>query len=186
MKNNGYFTGKRIFAIDTSPKSIALVQKIDPKIYARVDDAENLRTIKKDSIDFIISTMVIEHVDDKKMLKTVDGTLKRGGHAYITTVFKKPYGWYYQRRNGKWVMDKTHLREYTKDDELLRLIDKNRYKIVESQKTLLWFPVVDFIARRVMVRNRRLFAENIVFNLIRKIKIPIIGYYEWEIIVEKK
>lgn len=185
LRENGYFRGKNIYGVDLSPKSIELVKKIDPKIHAFVDNVENLKNIKNTSIDFIISTMVIEHVDDKKLLKTIDKVLKNKGVAYITTVFKKPYGWYYNRRNGKWVMDVTHLREYGKDEELINLINTKKYSILESKKSLLWFPVADFITRRILIKNRKFFTENLFFNMIRKIQIPIIGYYAWEIVLEK-
>ena len=186
LKKNGYFNGRKIYGVDLSPKSIALVKKIDPKINARVDNVETAKTIRNNSIDFIVSTMVIEHVDDKKMLKAVDRILKNQGIVYITTVFKKPYGWYYNRRDGKWVMDVTHLREYGKDEELMKLINKKKYSILESKKTLLWFPVADFFTRRLLIKNRKFFEENPLFNLIHKIKIPIIGYYAWEIVIRKK
>lgn len=185
LKRNGYFRNRKIYAIDISPKSIALVKKIDARINAFVDNVEVISKIKPNNIDFIISTMVIEHVDDKKMLAAVFKLLKRGGIAYITTVFKKPYGWYYNRRDGKWVMDVTHLREYTKDSELTKLIDNKKYSILESQKSLLWFPMADFITRRLHIKNRKLFVESKLFNLIHEIKIPIIGYYEWEIVLKK-
>lgn len=185
LKMNGYFKGKNIYGVDLSPKSIALVKKIDPKIHAYVDDVENIKNIKNNSIDFIISTMVIEHVDDKKLLKTIDRILKKKGVAYITTVFKKPYGWYFYRRNGKWVMDVTHLREYTKDEELMKLINKKKYSMLESKKSLIWFPIADFFTRRLMIKNRKFFEENPLFNFIHKIKIPIIGYYAWEVVLEK-
>lgn len=185
LKKNGYFKGKKIYGVDLSPKSIALVKKIDPRIRAFVDDVENIKNIKNNSIDFIISTMVIEHVDDKKLLKTIDKVLKNKGVAYITTVFKKPYGWYYNRRNGKWVMDVTHLREYTSDEELMNLINYKKFSVLETKKSLLWFPVADFITRRILIKNRKFFTENPFFNMIRKIQIPIMGYYAWEIVLEK-
>ncbi len=185
LKKNGYFRGKKIYGVDLSPKSISLVKKIDPKISAYVDNVENIKNIKNNSIDFIVSTMVIEHVDDKKLLKTVDKVLKNKGIAYITTVFKKPYAWYYNRRDGKWVMDVTHLREYEKDEELMKLINKRKYSVMESNKSLLWFPLVDFITRRLLIKNRKFFTENLFLNIIRKIQIPIIGYYTWEIVLEK-
>jgi len=186
LKKNGYFKNKNIYGVDLSPKSIALVKKIDSKINAFVDDVENIKNIKNNSIDFIISTMVIEHVDDKKLLKTIDKVLKNKGVTYITTVFKKSYGWYFYRRNGQWVMDVTHLREYGKDEELMKLINKKKYSILESKKTLLWFPLADFITRRLLIKNRKFFTENPFLNMIRKIQIPIIGYYAWEIVIRKK
>lgn len=130
--------------------------------------------------------MVIEHVDDKKLLRSIDSVMKKNGIAYITTVFKKSYGWYYNRRDGKWVMDITHLREYIKDEELMGLIDKKKFSILESKKSLIWFPVADFITRRLIIKNRKFFTENLLVRLLQKIKIPVIGYYTWEIVLRKK
>lgn len=186
LKENGYFTNKKIYGVDLSPKSIALVKKIDPKINAFVDDVEKLSKIKKDSIDFIISTMVIEHVDDVKLLNTINRIHKKNGIAYLSTVFKKSYGWYFYRRNGKWVMDKTHLREYENDAQLFDLFKKNKYAVIESRKQLIWFPIADFVTRRLLIRNRELFTNNPIMSLIQKIKVPVVGYYAWELVIRKK
>lgn len=185
LKTAGYLTKKKVYGIDLSVKSIALVSLLDPTIHARVDNVEQIKTIPSNSIDFVISTTVIEHVDDQKMLSSVDKILNKSGIAYITTVFKKPYGWYFYRRDGKWVMDVTHLREYMHDDELLHLIDTKAYSILESKKSLCWFPVIDFFARRLKIKDRKFFV-NQLFRLLRKIKVPIIGYYEWELVLQKK
>jgi 2-polyprenyl-3-methyl-5-hydroxy-6-metoxy-1,4-benzoquinol methylase len=185
LKKNDYFKNRSIFAIDLSPISIGLVHKIDKKITAYVDDAQTISKIKTNSIDFLVSTHVVEHVNDKKMLRAVERVTKKNATIYIGTVFKKWYGWYYYRRNGKWVMDLTHLREYNKDDQLMKLIDKKKFKILESKKTQLWFPAIDFLLRRLFVRNRKLFADQPIFSAIRKLKVPIPGYYNWEIVLKK-
>lgn len=190
LKCNNYFKGKKIIAIDLSKNRIALVKKIDSNINAFVDNAEELTKIKDNSVDFFTSTHVIEHVNDKKMLKAIERVVKKEGTIYIATIFKEWYGWYYYRRHGKWVMDVTHLREYGKDEELLELIDKNKFKILEIQKTQLYFPVIDFIIRRLfllkIICNRDLFVNNTFFNMLRSIKIPILGYYNWEIVLKKR
>lgn len=186
LKKFGYFKHKKIMAIDLSKSRITLVKKIDPHVIATVDNAETLQTIKTASIDFLMSKHVIEHVDDKKMLATVARVLKKGGIAYIATVFKKWYGWYYHRKNGKWTMDVTHLREYGEDRELLDLIDMKKFFLIETKKELLYFPLVDFFVKRFFTQDREVFAKNPIFNLIRKIKVPIPGYYNWEIILRKR
>lgn len=186
LKQNNYFKNRKISAVDLSKNRIDLVRKIDPKIHAYVDSAETLKRIKNNSIDFFMSTHVIEHVDDKKMLDAIDRVVRKNGTIYIATIFKKWYGWYYYRKNGKWVMDLTHLREYSRDEELLNLIDKKKYIIIEMQKNQLYFPVIDFFIRRLFIKNRQLFVNNTFFNIIRNIKIPAVGYYNWEIILRKK
>lgn len=190
LKQHNYFGIKKITAIDLSKNRIGLVKKIDPKIRAFVDSAETLEKIKSNSIDFLMSKHVIEHVDDKKMLDAVERTMKKDGITYIATVFKKWWGWYYYRKDGKWTMDVTHLREYMEDKELLDLINKQTFKIIEIKKTQLSFPIIDFVVRRLfmhnLITNREFFAKNKLFNLLKKITLPVPGYYNWEIVLQKR
>lgn len=184
LNKKGYFENKNIFAVDLSKNRINLVKKISSKIKASVDSAEDLKTIKNRSIDFFVSTQVIEHVDDKKMMSEVCRIAKSGGIAYISTVYKKWYGWYFYRNNGHWVLDPTHVREYSTDEQLFNIIDKNIFKILENKKTLQTFPVLDFFIHRLNIKNRELYNSNLV-KFIRKIKIPIFGYYNWEIVLKR-
>jgi 2-polyprenyl-3-methyl-5-hydroxy-6-metoxy-1,4-benzoquinol methylase len=128
LKVNGFLKRKNIFAIDLSKNRINLVKKIDSSINAFVDSAEELKAIKNESIDFLVSTQVIEHVDDKKMINEIYRVLKNDGIAYLSTVHKKWYGWYFYRNNGKWVLDPTHLREYSDDRQLFNLIAKDKFE----------------------------------------------------------
>lgn len=190
LKQGNYFKNRKITAIDLSKNRVELVKKIDPKIHAFVDSAETLEKIKSNSIDFLMSKHVIEHVDDKKMLDAVGRTMKKDGIAYIATVFKKWWGWYYYRKDGKWTMDVTHLREYMEDKELLDLINKQTFKILEIKKTQLSFPIIDFIVRRLfihnLITNREFFANNKLFNLLKKITLLVPGYYNWEIVLQRR
>lgn len=189
LKKNNYLKNKKVNAVDLSINRVNLVKKIDPKINAFVDNAETLTKIKNSSIEFLMSTHVIEHVDDKKMLDAIERVVKKNGTIYIATIFKKSYGWYYYRKNGKWVMDLTHLREYMRDEELLGLIDTKIFKILEIKKTQLYFPIIDFFVRRLfiinIIKNRELFINSFLFNLVRRIKIPVVGYYNWEIVLKR-
>lgn len=182
---NNFFINKKIFAIDLSQNRINLVKKIDPNINAFVDSVEELKTISNESMDFLVSTQVIEHVDDKKMINEVHRVLKKSGTAYISTVFKKWYGWYFYRNNGKWVIDPTQLREYSNDGQLFKFIDTNKFEILENKKTLLKFPVVHLFLKIFKIKDREIY-DNKVLNFIKNIKIPIFGYYNWEIVIKKK
>ncbi|MCX6781637.1 MAG: class I SAM-dependent methyltransferase [Candidatus Magasanikbacteria bacterium] len=181
---NKYLIDKKVFAIDLSKNRIDLVRKIDVGITAMVDNAEEMKTIENNSIDFFVSTMVIEHIDDNKMMNNIHRVVKKDGIIYISTVFKKWYGWYFYRNNGKWVLDPTHLREYKKDCELLDLFDRNKFKLLENKKTLERFPIIDFFVKRLGIRNRKLY-NNLLFRILRKIRIPIPGYYSWELVFKK-
>ncbi len=118
------------------------------------------------------------------MVNAVQRVLKTNGIAFISTTYKKWYGWYF-KNNGKWVLDPTHLREYSDDKQLFDLIDLNKFEILENKKTLLAFPVVDLFLRLFKIYNRQIHQHKIV-SLLKYISIPIPGYYNWEIVIKKK
>lgn len=173
----------QIYAIDLSKNRVALVKKISSKFHVRVDSAETLKTIKTNTIDFLISTQVIEHVDDKKMSLAMKRVIKKNGMIYLSTVYKKWYGWYFYRNNIGWVLDPTHLREYSKDSQLLNILKKD-FIVADSKKTLQWFPVVDFFIKRIGLTIKK--RDSYFWKLIRAIRIPILGYYNWELVLIKK
>lgn len=182
--NKGKLINKsRVEAIDLSKNRIDLVKKISPKFHVRVDSAETLKTVKTNSIDLLISTQVIEHVDDRKMSATMKRVTKNKGIVYLSTVYKKWYGWYFYRNNIGWVLDPTHLREYSKDQQLLGILNKD-FLIIINQKTLQWFPIIDFIIKRIglVAKNR----DTWTWRFARSICIPIFGYYNWELVLVKK
>lgn len=185
LKKEGYFKKiKTVAALDLSKSRVALVKKLHPNIHTYVDSAEEMSTIKSNSVDFFISTQVIEHVDDKKMPDSIYRVTKKNGIVYISTVFKKWYGWYFYRNLGKWVLDPTHLREYGKDRELLKHFSSKKFKLLENKKTLQWFPLVHFFLKRINIKKRKL-ADNVIASTLSKIKIPIFGYYNWELVFKK-
>jgi len=185
LENAGYLKNHTVHAIDLSKKRINLVKDINTDIIANVDNAEELNTVQSKSIDFFISTQVIEHVDQIKMLRSIKRVVKKGGIIYLSTVFKKRYGWYFYRNDIGWVIDPTHLREYRDDSELFDFIEKDTFEILEAKKTLLSFPVIDFFVKRLPIEDRELF-HNPYLQLIRNIRIPIIGYYNWELVLQKQ
>ena len=119
------------------------------------------------------------------MIKEVKRMLKTNGIAYISTVFKKWYGWYFYKCNGKWVLDPTHLREYSQDNQLLDFFKENNLEILENKKTLTYRPIVDFVSKRIGLK-RYLPVDGKFMKLLRKFAIPVFGYYNWEIVCRKK
>ncbi len=184
MKKSGFLKDKKVYAIDLSKKRVELSKKIDRGFTINIDNAENLSSIVDESIDFLVSTQVIEHVDDEKMVKSIRRVLRKKGIAYISTVFKKWYGWYFYRNNGKWVLDPTHIREYSSDEQLLQFIESSGFKVIKNDKKQLFFPLLDFFIRRFGIKNR-FFFEGKFFKYLRKLKIPIIGYKKWELVIKK-
>lgn len=100
----GLFSGKSVYAVDQSEERLSRVKQINNDFTCLAADASQT-TIESNSIDLVISTQVIEHVpDDEAMVKEIQRILIPGGTAFVDTIFKKWYGWYFYRCNGKWTM----------------------------------------------------------------------------------
>lgn len=141
---------KKIFAIDIAKERIARTQAIDKKFHCFVADACHLSGIIKDNtIDLVISRQVIEHIENqKRLILEIRRILRRSGYLYLTTVFKKRYGWYfYKNKYGKWVLGPTHIRGYQEDSELVPLLEKSGFQIINNFKTIYRFPLTDFFSK---------------------------------------
>lgn len=186
LKKMNLLRNKKVFAVDISEERIKRVKKIDNTFHCFVSDACNLsKIINHHSIDIVIASQVIEHVVDPEVfINEIKQVLKEDGFLYITTVFKKKWGWYFYRNNNKWVLDPTHLREYTSDKELLDILKKYNFKIHENKKSIFKFPIIDYFLKRFLKIG---FNQNIkIIDFLRKVKIPILGYYNWELVLYKE
>lgn len=186
LNKRGLLKNKKVYAVDLSQKRIDLAKRINEHFICMVADACKVDDIEDNGIDLLFSSMLIEHVEnDEAMVKEIHRLLKSGGTAFISTVFKKWYGWYFYRCNGKWVIDPTHLREYTNDSQLLDLFRRHGFEILEQKKILIRRPIVDFILKRLHV-DKNTFIKYPFLERLRVLSIPILGYYDWEIICRKK
>ena len=184
LNKSGYLKDKSVYALDMSKNRLSLVSEVDRDIACVVGNASD-SPIKAGSIDFLISTQVIEHVrDDGDMIKDLHRVLAGNGTLYLSTVFKKWYGWYFYRCNGRWTLDPTHLREYTHDNQLLEKFRDQGFEILHSVKTRDTRPLADAVLRRI--RAPRGVYDNRVLKLLRHLRLPIFGYYIWEIVCRKQ
>lgn len=185
LNKKKYFDEKIIYAIDISQNNIDLCKQIDPNFQCFVNSACDMKDIADGSINFLISTQVIEHVPiDEDMIKEIERALdKKQNIVYLSTIFKKWYGWYFYKCNNKWTLHPEHCREYTADNQLLDLLKKYNFNIIESKKSLLWFPISHFFLRRI--GNKHPIINNFFFKFLCIFKVPIIGYYNWEIVFTK-
>jgi ubiquinone/menaquinone biosynthesis C-methylase UbiE len=123
----------RLSGIDISPKRInALKEKVKGSFLAQ---NACYTTVQSNSMDVIACEQTIEHVeDDKQLIREIDRILKKKGYLYISSVIKKPYGWYkYKNRLGKRVLDPTHEREYSSEEAFLSMF--KRFTLVELNVT---------------------------------------------------
>ncbi|MDP4126300.1 MAG: class I SAM-dependent methyltransferase [Bacillota bacterium] len=184
LNKTGQAQGKKVIGVDLSENRIKEAKKINHAFNFYVDSACELKHIADKSIDFIVTSQVIEHVpNDQTMLKEIFRVLEVDGLVYLSTVYKRWYGWYFYRCNNKWALDPTHVREYTADEQLLSKINESGLTLLEMRKTLIKYPLSHFLLRIVKYKKTITPKYLELFNIIR---VPIIGYYNWELILIKK
>jgi SAM-dependent methyltransferase len=111
------------------------------------------------ALDFAVSTQVMEYVlDDRKYLSEIRRILRPGGRASISTVFKKPWAWYFRKRNGKSVLDETQMREYT---DLVKfrdlLMEDGRFaRLLVLEIEPMWFDLLNPLLFRLNRNSRTL------------------------------
>ena len=172
-----------VYAVDLAAERIERVAARWPFIEAVVAPADDVPQIPDGALDFVISTMVMEHVpDERRYLDEIRRVLRPGGRAYITTVFKRRWAWYFRKRDGESVLDPSHLREYVDLAAFEALVrEGDRFsKLLALELVPLWFPLLDPVLFRI---GRRL--GHTTRRLLRKPRVPIPGYYSLEIVVER-
>ena len=180
LESAGIFDHKLVLAIDVDKDRLDVVKHSTKLADCVVGDACEI-AVKDQSVDFVITSQVIEHVtDDALMAQEIYRVLKDDGIAYISTVFKKWYGWYFYRCNGKWTLDPTHVREYTKESQLIEKLVSAGLKISMESKVQDGRPVMDSILRRIGAP--RDIYNNKFLKALRSVRVPIPGYYIWEIV----
>ena len=185
LGNRGLLEGKSVYAVDMTEERVNRANRTYTHIKCLTADVCHT-PIESDSIDLLITTQVIEHVDDDEdLVKEIQRVLAPGGIAYVDTIFKKWYGWYFYRCNGKWTMDPTHVREYGSDAELLDHFHRHGLKILANEKSLRRVPLVDSVLRRLGA-SRDSYNNNKLLRFLKKFSLPIPGYYIWGLVCKKQ
>jgi len=192
LKKKGLLTNaSKIIGIDKSKSRTQRLKK--KKIKVICSDASNVSPLKNNSIDYIICSQLIEHVkDDKSLLKEINRILKKNGKLYLSSVVKKKYAWYFYKKNNQRVLDPTHLREYSSKNEFINLLKSNGFKILKSKLQVFKFPPIDFLIRHIYFRffkyknKGTIYEKHKLLKKLRSFKLPIIGYYNIEVVAKKQ
>jgi len=172
-----------VYAVDLEQHRLERVKHRFPYVTILTAPADDVAAIPDASLDFVVSTMVMEHVpDEPKYLDEIRRVLRPGGRAYLTTVYKKPWAWYFRKHDGETVLDSSHLREYTDLKQFKDLLmGRARFSMLRAlELEPMWFPLLDPILFRV---SRAGMAPTLV-KALRKPKVPIPGYFSLNVIVE--
>jgi ubiquinone/menaquinone biosynthesis C-methylase UbiE len=188
LAERGYISPARsVYAVDLQPERLARVAARFPWIETVRAPADAVPDIGDGSLDAVASTMVLEHVpDERAFLREIERMLRPGGRAYVTTVFKKPWAWYFRRRDRETVLDPSHLREYTDLDAFRSLVTAGeRLRVVALRRRQLWFPLLDPLLFRVGHWYRGLSRRRSLLRVLRAPRVPIPGYYSLEVMLER-
>lgn len=149
LKTGGYLDGTAIVAVDISPERCARLSECsDIKVFC--SDVTSVSGLASNSVDVVICTQVIEHVDEGKLLSEIFRVLKKDGKLYIASLVKKWYGWwYYRTKDGKWALDPTHLREYSSLEQFASTISAGGFELDDTQISALKLSIPEFIVRRL-------------------------------------
>lgn len=176
---------KRVIAVELDINRLRRISKLNLDIECIFADACELPENLTGQIDYLITNQVIEHVEDEdKFIDEMYRVLNKNGWVYLSTVYKKRFNFgYYRSPDGRRVLDPTHVREYT-DDELLRKL-RRKFLVLKNKRYLQWFSITDFILARI-TNDQFIYEKSLFWRLLRKIKLPIVGYYCWELLLWKK
>jgi ubiquinone/menaquinone biosynthesis C-methylase UbiE len=175
-----------VCAVDLEEERLRRVKERFPFITTCRASADDVPQIDDGSMDWVLSTMVMEHVpDERRYLDEIRRVLRSGGRAYITTVFKKPWAWYFRKRNGESVLDTSHLREYTNLDAFKALLmgDGRFSRLIALEVEPLLFYVLDPVLFRLAARGG-VWSRPWLLRPLRIPRVPVLGYYELSAVVE--
>lgn len=187
LERGGFVNSARpVYAVDLESARLARVAVRFPWIRTVVASADSVPAIPDGALDFVCSTMVMEHVpNEHAYLAEIRRMLRPGGRAYVTTVYKKTWAWYFRKRDGESVLDTSHLREYTDVEVVRALLTAADLRLLALERRLLWFPVLDPLLFRVVGRRPGLATKGSLLRALRTPRVPIPGYYSLEFILER-
>jgi SAM-dependent methyltransferase len=182
--------GETIYAVDISAKHVALCERLSPKVRGIVSDVAHVDELGDASVDAVVSSQVIEHLpDDRVLAPEIARLLRPGGWFYVASVIRGPHAfWFYKGKAPapeRWQLDPTHMREYASEDEFRIALTHPELEFEVVRSSQLKFPLTDFVAR-VASRARLIAADQLpelyvngpkwVAQARRAIGVPIPGY----------
>jgi ubiquinone/menaquinone biosynthesis C-methylase UbiE len=174
----------RIIVTDLSAERMQFARSLLPEAEVIVCDAQSL-PFESGSVDFVFSDQVIEHVEsDAAMAREIYRVLRADGQAYVGSVLRRPWGWYFYRNNGRWRLDPTHVREYESLAQYASVFEGAGFTTAAISNAQTSFPVGESMLRP-LVRIGALsggstydvHGRSRLLRMLSKIRIPIPGYH---------
>ena len=190
LYNVGRFSNAKLLGIEQAGAAIKQSKSLIPQTNIVKGNIMNT-PFKNECIDFIFSTMVIEHVDENNFVQEVYRTLKPGGYFFVNSVIKTKNAWYfYKNDSGETVLEPSHLKEYKSIRELEDVLKPLGFTIIKSSSPRICFPLVEpffnllikFPGIKKFVRKKNLLEWKLIEFLRLFTQIPVPRYYAVEIL----
>jgi O-antigen/teichoic acid export membrane protein/SAM-dependent methyltransferase len=140
---------ERGVGVDLSPVRIARLGQLLPDAEAVVADACDTG-LRAGTADSIVCSQVIEHVeDDAALASEIKRLLSPTGWFYVGTVLRRPRSFWIYRRDGRWWLDPTHLREYASAEQLTSVLTGVGLTVEQVRVSPCHFPMFDMALRAV-------------------------------------
>ena len=182
--------GETIYAVDISAEHVALCERLSPKVKGIVSDVAHVDELAAGSLDAVVSSQVIEHLpDDRVLAPEIARLLRPGGWFYVSSVIRGPHGfWLYKGKPPapeRWQLDPTHMREYESEQQFRAALEHPELELDVVRSSQLKFGLTDFLFRAAalahLIRRDRLPELYLrlppwVARARRAVGVPIPGY----------
>ena len=188
--DNAGLVGEKIYAVDISPEHVALCERLSSKVEGVVSDVAHVDELPDASVDAVISSQVIEHLpDDRVLAPEIARLLKPGGWFYVASVIRGPRAfWLYKGKPPapeRWQLDPTHMREYESEEQFRGVLSHPELELDVVRSSQLKAPLTDLgfriAARAHLIKRERLpelylHLPSWVARARRATGVPIPGY----------
>ena len=118
-----------------------------------VSDVAHVDELPDASVDAVISSQVIEHLpDDRVLAPEIARLLQPGGWFYVASVIRGPHAfWLYKGKPPapeRWQLDPTHMREYESEEHFRSVLEHPELEFDVVRSSQLKFPLSDFAVPR--------------------------------------
>jgi len=144
--------GEAIYAVDISEMHVRWCQALGEKVRGIVSDVAHVDELADESVDAVVSSQVIEHLpDDRVLAPEIARILKPGGWFYVSSVIRGPYAfWLYKGKPPapeRWQLDPTHMREYGSEQQFRSVLEQPTLRLDVVRSAQLKAPLTDLVFR---------------------------------------
>src|SRR5512133_1400594 len=150
--------GETIYAVDISETHIRQCRALSTKVRGIVSDVAHVDELADESVDAVVSSQVIEHLpDDRVLAPEIARILKPGGWFYVSSVIRGAHAfWMYKGKPPapqRWQLDPTHMREYESEEQFRAVLEHPQLRFDVVRSSQLKAPLTDLVFRVAAVAH---------------------------------